>query len=409
MQEIAKQMASDYPGVKKVALSYSGGLDSVVVGKLLELAGFSVLPIVVDVGQKSDFAKIERNAKKMFGKCIIVDAKKEVAEAVMRAIKANFGFDGKMNGGGIIRPVLAKALVQSARKCGCQAIAHGSSGIGNDALCMENSLRVLAPELRIMAVVRDFDLKRDWSIEFSKKNNLQTNIGRAEKFSADESLWGRAIRQGEAVEQTSPIPQDAYKWTASYMDAPEKPQELELEFSFGIPVSAKIGKMAIREPVLMLQKLNEIGGKHGIGRADTMDDKVVGLKVREAYECPAASILLFAHRKMEELTLTSQEILAKRSMDALWSSLVHAGLWHSRLRRAADAFIDETQRAVKGKVVLELYKGSISLKGRDSPNALYDKRVSGRDSKGVFSQKEARHFAKLYALQEIVAYLFKNE
>ncbi|MCX8197608.1 MAG: argininosuccinate synthase [Candidatus Micrarchaeota archaeon] len=407
-ESLAKQISKDYPNVKKVALSYSGGLDSAVVGKLVELAGMTVLPVVVDVGQRSDFRRIEENAKKMFKQCLVVDAKQEVAEAVMRAVKSNFGHDRKANGGGIVRPALAHALVQAARKHGCQAIAHGSSGMGNDSLCMENSLRVLAPELRIMALVRDLDLRRDQSLEFAAKSKLLTNLERAEKFSADESLWGRTVRQGKLVEEKE-APKDAYKWTASPEEAPDSSEEIELAFHSGEASFAKIGGEKLKEKVAIIQKLNEVGGKHGIGRMDVMDDKVVGLKVREVYECPAASILLFAHQKLEELTLTRQELLAKQSMDALWSRLVHAGLWHSRLRRAIDAFVDETQKAVQGRLVIRLYKGNIILKERESINALYDRRLSGRDSKGVFSQKEARQFSKLYALQEIVAYLVESE
>jgi len=403
--ERAKSLAEEYPGVKKVALSYSGGLDSAVVGKLLSLAGFAVLPVVVDVGQHSDFARIEKNAKKMFGACVIVDARQEVTEAVLRGVKANFGKDGKANGGGITRPVLSRLLSQEARKASCQAIAHGSSGIGNDHLVMENSLRVLAPEMRIMAPVRDLDMKRDESLLFARKNNLETNLGRAEKFSADESLWGRAIRQGAAVDQKKPLPQEAYKWTVSPQKAPGKPAEVEVEFFKGAPVAAKINGKKAEGSLELLQSLNEIGGRHAVGRMEAMNDKVVGLKIREIYECPALSILLAAHQKLEEMTLTTKEISAKQYVDALWGRTVHEGGWHSRLRRALDAFIDETQRAVDGKVTLELYKGSVTLKGIESPHALYDSRLSGRDSKGVFSQKEARHFAKLYGLQDIIAYL----
>ena len=270
---------------------------------------------------------------------------------------------------------------------------------------MENSLRVLSPEMRIMAVVRDLDLRRDEALEFARKQKLETNLERAEKFSADESLWGRAIRQGAAVEQGKALAQEAYKWTVSTQKAPGKPAEVELEFSKGIAIAAKIGGRRMEGGPLLVQKLNELGGQHAVGRLEAMDDKVVGLKVREVYECPAACILLFAHRKLEEITLTSQELAAKGQMDDAWCRLVHTGLWHSRLRRAIDAFTDETQRVVGGRITLELYKGAISLKGRESPHALYDSRLSGRDSRGVFSQKEARHFAKLYALQEIVAYL----
>ena len=396
---------NEFPGVKKVALSYSGGLDSAVVGTLLTEAGFSILPVVADIGQQSDFPRISKNAKAMFGSCAISDARGETADAVFRAIKANFGSDGKMNGGGFIRPVLARALATEARRGGCQAIAHGSSGVGNDHLVMENSLRVLAPEQRIMAPVRDLDLKRDESLQFARGKGLRTNLGRAAKFSADESLWGRTIRQGVSVDQSQAMPPDAYKWSVSPENAPAKPEAIAIAFDKGIPVSVKIKGKKTTDKVKIITGLNAVGGKHGIGRGESLEDKVIGLKIREVYECPAAKILLLAHQELEEMALTHAELSAKRTIDGIWTNLVRGGGWHTRLRRALDAFIDETERAVDGEVMLQLYKGGISVKGRKSPHALYDTRLSARDSKGVFSQKEARHFAKLYGLQDVIAYM----
>lgn len=403
--ERAKKLRAEYPTVKKVALSYSGGLDSVVVGKLLSDAGFNVLPVVVDIGQHSDFARIGKNAKSLFKTCRVSDAREKFAEGVFRAIKTGFGAGGVRNSDGISRPALALALVETARKESCQAIAHGSSGTGNGHLIMENSLRVLAPEMRIIAPVRDMDLRRDESLLFAKKEKLPTNLQRAGKFSADESLWGRTIRQGEALDPSSPLPEDAYKWTVSPKKAPDKPATVEIDFLNGIPMSATINGTKTTGAVAILQALNEIGGKHGVGRSDSLDDKIVGLKAREMYECPSASILLIAHRELESIVLTTKELEAKRYVDALWGHLVQEGGWYTRLRRSLDAFIDETERAVDGMVTLELYKGSIIVKGRKSAHALYDTRLSSRDSKGVFSQKEARHFAKLYGLQEVIAYM----
>ena len=408
VQDRSGALKSEFPGVQKVALSYSGGLDSAVVGTLLMQAGFSVLPVVADIGQQSDFKRISKNASSMFGSCVAVDARDELSDAIFRAIKANFGTDGLMNGGGFIRPVLARALADSARKGKCQAIAHGSSGVGNDHLIMENSLRVLAPEMRIMAPVRDLDLRRDSTLEFAKKEGLLTNLARAGKFSADESLWGRMIRQGVSVDQSRPLPPDAYKWTVSPQGAPNRPETVEISFEKGIPISAKIGGKKITGKAKIISALNAAGGRNAIGRGEALEDKVVGLKIREAYECPGAKILLTAHGALEELTLTASELSAKRFVDGTWASLVREGGWHTRLRRSLDAFIDETQRAVDGTVTLELYKGGIVLKGRQSPHALYDTRLSGRDSKGVFSQKEARHYAKLHGLQDLIAYMMDS-
>ncbi|HIH19440.1 TPA: argininosuccinate synthase [Candidatus Micrarchaeota archaeon] len=401
----ARELSSEYPGIKKVALSYSGGLDSAVVGCLLSEAGFTVHPIVVDIGQQSDFARISKNAKGMFGSCAIANAKEEFTDNIFRAIKAGFGLNGNLNSGGISRPALARALAMEARKASCQAIAHGSSGMGNDHLNMENALRVLAPDMRIMAPVRDLDLRRDSALLYAKAKNLKTNLARAQKYSADENLWERVIRQGNATDPSLPMPEETYKWTVSPEKAPSKAARIEVEFLDGIPVSAKIDGKKIAGKTEIIARLNSAGGKHGVGRMDALDDKVVGLKVREVYECPAARILLTAHRELENITLTTKELDAKAYVDSLWARLVHDGGWHTRLRHALDAFIDQTQRSVDGSVSLELYKGGIIVKGRKSRHALYNTRLSSRDSKGVFSQKDARHFAKLYGLQDIIAYM----
>lgn len=403
--ERAKSLAKEYPGVKKVALSFSGGLDSAVVGTLLSRAGFEIFPVAVNMGQQTDFARLGKNARAMFGSCAFVDAREEFAGGIMRAIKANFGAEGNINSGGISRPVLAHALAEAAGKRGCQAIAHGSSGTGNDHLNMENSLRVLSPHLRIIAPVRDLDMRRDEALAFAKKEKLALNFPRAEKFSSDENLWGRTIRQGETVDPSLPLPEDAYKWTVSPKKAPGRPAKVEVAFANGVPVWAEIEGKKVSGAVELIGKLNEIGGRHGVGRRDALDDKVVGLKIREVYECPAAAMLLKAHRELEALTLTTKEHDFKRYVDIAWGRAVHDGGWHTRLRHALDAFIDETQRSVDGTVTLELYKGGITVKGRKSPHALYDRRLSSRDSSGVFSQKEARHFAKLYGLQDMIAYL----
>jgi argininosuccinate synthase len=405
----ALQLKEEYPSVKKVALSYSGGLDSSVAGRLLSKAGFEVLPVAVDIGQRSDFARIVSNAKSLLGDCRAADMREIFAQSAQRAIKSNFGSDGNLNSGGISRPALAAALAKEAREAGCQAIAHGSSGIGNEHLVMENALRTIAPEMRIMAIVRDLDLRRDDALAFAAKEKLPTNLLRAKGFSADENLWGRAIRQGFAIDPSAPIPEKAYKWTVSPQAAPPKMASVEVEFSGGAPVDATINGKRVSGAAAIFLALNETGGRHGVGRADALEDKAVGLKSREAYECPAAMILLAAHRQLESLTLTTRELEAKAQSDALWARLVREGGWYTRLRRSLDAFTDELERPVEGSVSLELYRGSIIVRGRKSRRALYDSRLSSRDSKGVFSQKEARQFAKLYGLQDVMAYMVDSD
>ncbi|MEM2137821.1 MAG: argininosuccinate synthase [Candidatus Anstonellaceae archaeon] len=405
LEEKAKVLAKEHAGVKKIALSFSGGLDSAVVGMLLQEAGFSILPVTVNIGQHSDFSQIAKNAKKMFGASVVADFRDDFSANVFRAIKANFGLDGNMSTGGLSRPSFARALSEAARKGKCQAIAHGSSGTGNDHLTMENSLRVLAPDMRIIAPVRDLDMRRDEALEYARKNNLPTNMERAQHYSVDENLLARTIRQGAALDPGHSLPEDAYKWTVSPQNAPNVPANVSIEFENGMPKAISIEGKKFADGPSMIEKLNEIGGKHGVGRVDWLDDKVVGLKIREVYECPGARMLLKAHRELESITLTTKELDVKGYIDGLWNRLVHDGGWHTRLRRGLDAFIDETQRAVDGVVDLQLYKGSIVVKGRKSKHALYDTRLSGRGKDAMFSQKEARYFAKLYGMQDVIAYV----
>ncbi len=405
----ARAYAGHYPKVKKVALSYSGGLDSVVAGSLLAMSGFEVLPIVVDLGQKSDFKRIEKNARKMFGSCSVVDTKEHFAENILRGIKASCNIEGHVNVSGMARPALARALAEEARKSKCNAIAHGSPGTGNDHLTMENALRVLAPEMRIMAPVRDLDMKRDEALEFAKKHKLATNLPRAKQFSSDENLFARIIRQGISLDPTSPLPEGVYKWTNEPKKAPSKGVNLEVEFSNGIPVMVKVEGKKFSGTVALIEKLNEIGGKHAVGRIDAMDDKVAGLKIREVYECPAALILLTAHKKLESIVLTAKELDIKHQVDCWWNRVVHDGGWYTRLRRSLDALIDQIEKPVDGVVSLQLHKGAIIVRGRKSRHALYDQRLSARDRNGVFSQKEARHFAKLYSLQDNIAYMIDSD
>ncbi|MEM4348701.1 MAG: argininosuccinate synthase [Candidatus Anstonellaceae archaeon] len=402
--KLSEKLKQDYPSVKKVALAFSGGLDSIVAGKLLLEAGFEVLPVAVDVGQKSDFAKIEANARAVFSSCKMVDAKELFCQNAIRALKANFGADGRLNSGGISRPALASAIAKVALESGCDAVAHGSSGVGNEHLILENSFRTIAPELRIIAPVRDLDLKRDQSLQLAAKEKLPTNLLRAKKFSADENLWGRTIRQGIVLDPSAKLPPEAYKWTKSPQEAPAAPQQVRIQFSEGAPAFAQTEGKKATTPLEIFMLLNEVGGRHAIGRFDGVEDKAVGLKSHEVYECPAAAILLFAHRHLEALTLTVSELEAKSSIDAFWAKVVRQGGWYSRLRRSLDAFISEIEKPVDGEVLLSLYKGNILILGRKSNHALYDSRLS-RGKGGAFSQKDARQFAKLYGLQDVLAYL----
>jgi argininosuccinate synthase len=259
--------------------------------------------------------------------------------------------------------------------------------------------------MRIIAPVRDLDMRRDEALSYARENRLITNLLRAGQFSSDENLWCRTVRQGVVARNPSSLPDSAFKWVVSPQKAPGKPTKVSIRFDNGMLFSARVNGKLVLDSAKAISALNEIGGKNGVGRLDVLDDKLVGLKVREVYECPAAQILLAAHRALESLVLTSKELDAKRQVDSLWARRVHEGYWHTRLRHSLDAFTDEISRTADGEVGIELYKGGIRIVSCESPHALYDARLSSRDSKAVFSQKEARHFAKLYGLQEVIAHM----
>lgn len=410
-EQIQKQ-AADYGGIESVALAYSGGLDSDVVGSILQEWGVNVYPVVLEMGGLgAQTKKVEAKAHRLFGQCRVADITPDIIRAAERGVKANCLFSGHLNSGAFSRPFMAQALARVAREEKLGAVAHGSSGVGNDHLRMELALRVLAPELRALSPVRDWDLRRDQALAYARRNG-GAMASSASAFSADENVWGRIVRQGGLVEPGAPLPPGAWSWTADATKAPSTPADVTIEFSQGIARQATVvegrqKRTAGREGLMRL--LNEAGGRSGVGRQDLFVDKVIGLKMRELHECPAAAILVAAHSDLERLTLTDSELEAKGIVDRLWNKCVYDGGWFSRLRRNLDAFVDESQQAVEGRVKLRLYKGGCSILSRTSRRALYDARLGRRDSKGVLSQQAVRAFARLYGLQDTMAYLLARE
>jgi len=411
--ERAKAIAQrEYAGIEKCLLAYSGGLDSNVMVSVLQEIGIEVATLSLDLGQRGGTVEIEKRAKQVVKKHVSIDAKNDLVANCYKGIKANCLFEGHVNAGAFSRPIVAKYLVEIARKEKIGTVVHGSAGTGNDQFIMENALRVLGPELRVLAPVRDWDMKRDEEISYAKEKGLPVDHAKVKNFSADENLWARTIRQGSVLDQSEEIPEEVFLWTTNPKKAPDKPAFVEIAFDNGTPEKVAVldeKKKVLRESVDVVGTLNEIAAAHGVGRLDAIEDKVIGLKVREAYECPAALTLLTAHKDLEKLTMTSSELDVKDYIDHLWNRLVHDGGWYTRLRRDLDAFIDSTQEAVDGTVMVELYKGGIHIKGRKSSHALYDLRMGSRDSKGVLNQKDARHFAKLYGLQDSIAFMVETD
>lgn len=407
LKKIKGMVGDEYKGVDRCVLAYSGGLDSNVMVSLLKEMGIEVITVCVDLGQ-SNVKAVEKMARKLVKKHYTIDGKDDFLKNIHKGIKANCLYEGYLNSGGFSRPLIAKYLVEVGRKEKVSAVVHGSSGYGNDQLRMENAMRVLGPEFHVIAPIRDWDLKRDDCVEYARKKKLPGRMTGEAPFSIDENLWARSIRQGAILDQSIKVPDEAFKWTVDPKKAPNKKTLVEIGFENGIPETLVVmdeRKKVIEETTDVIGRLNSIGGMNGIGRSDAIDDKVVGLKIREAYEAPAASILVAAHKDLERLTLTAMELNEKDHIDHVWNMLVHDGGWYTRLRLDLEGFIEMTQRAVDGKVTVELYKGGARILGRTSRHALYYIRMGARDRKTVWDQKIARYFARLHGLQDAIAFM----
>ncbi|MEA3254876.1 MAG: argininosuccinate synthase, partial [Candidatus Altiarchaeota archaeon] len=330
-----------------------------------------------------------------------IDVREEfVEEYINRAIKANALYGGKYPlGTALSRPLIAKYMVEVAEKENADSVAHGSTGKGNDQVRFELGVRALNPQLKIIAPVREWELNRNDALKYAKKHGIPISSEKT-VYSIDENLWGRSIEAGPLENPMKEPPEDVFSWTVSPKEAPNKPCYVELEFDKGIPVALNDNRV---NEVDLIRKLNELGGMHGVGRIDMIEDRLVGIKSREVYECPAAVILLEAHKELERLTLTREENLFKRLIEDKWAQLVYFGQWMEPLRMDLDAFIDVSQEMVSGTVRLKLYKGCVSVVGRYSVNSLYDLGLATYDKGDLFNHKMAEGFLKLWGLPTEIA------
>jgi argininosuccinate synthase len=383
----------------RVALAYSGGLDTTVAIKWLqEKYGAEVITVTVDIGQSEDFREIEAKAYISGAvKHYLVDAKRKFADDyISRAIKANALYEGEYPlSTALARYLIAEEVVGIARKEGCDAVAHGSTGKGNDQLRFDAAFAALAPDLRIIAPVREWNMSRDEEIEYALRNRLPVNPKKS-RFSIDDNLWGRSIEAAELEDPWTEPPEDAFKIVKPLREAPDMPEYLEIGFRDGLPVSINGEKMGLLE---LVSKLNETGGRHGYGVIDHIEDRVIGLKSREVYEAPAALILIRAHLDIEKMFLGRRFLSFKREVERVWAELVYGGLWMDPLRRAIDAFIDESQRGITGEVRVRLFKGSMSIVGRRAERGLYSKELITYSREGLFDQRAGEGFSKLWSLE----------
>lgn len=359
---------------KKAILSYSGGLDtSVCIPLLKERYGFDeVITVSVDVGQPAhEIDEAERKAKLISDRHFTVDAKEEfVKDYIFPLIKANGNYEGYVMGTSIARPLIAKKVVEIAEKEGAKVFAHGCTGKGNDQLRFETVFRSTGCD--VIAPMRDLNLTREWEIEYAKEHGIPVTATKEKPWSVDENLWSRSIEGGKLEDPFFVPPEEIYEWTKSPENAPDVATVIDIGFKNGVPVSLNGEKMSRLDLIL---ELNDIAGRNGVGRSDLVEDRVLGLKARENYEHPAATVILKAHKDLEQLVLTRLELKFKQLVELEWSDLAYQGLVDEPLFEDLNAFINKTQERVEGVVKVKLYKGSCTILARSSPYALYSEEL----------------------------------
>ena len=394
--------------MKKVILSYSGGLDtSVCIPMMKEFYGFDhIVTVTVDVGQPvDDIKEAEEKAKALGTEHYTIDAKSEfVTDYIFPSIKANGDYQGYPISTSIARPLIAIKTVEIAKKVGGDAFCHGCTGKGNDQLRFEFIMRTMAPEMEIIAPMRERNLTRTEEIEYAKQRGVPISQSIEKIWSIDENLWGRSIEGGKLEQPDYAPPEEIYKWTKNPAECPDTPAVIEIGFKDGVPVSLN-GKAM--DGVSLVQAVHQLAGDNGVGRVDIMEDRMLGLKVRENYECPAAVVLLAAHKALEGLVCTKQERQFKNIVDQQWGELAYAGLWLDPLKDDLEAFINKVQERVTGTVRMQLFKGTAKVIGRKSPYALYSEELASFDTK-AFDQSEMAGAVKVHGLQSRMYWSLKK-
>ena len=384
----------------KVVLAYSGGLDtSTSIKWIQEKYDVDIVTLTVNVGQGEAMEVIEEKARTIGAvKHHTYDSREEfVKEYVFRAIKGNALYEGKYPlSSALSRPLIASKLVEVAKKERAIGVAHGCTGKGNDQIRFDVTIKSLAPELKIIAPVREWNLTRPEELEYLRKHNIILPFEVNKTHSIDQNLWGRSIEGGPIEDPDREPPREIFKWTAPAENAPDRPEYVTIEFSKGVPTALNGSEL---EPVALIEELNQIAGRNGVGRIEQIEDRLVGLKSREVYECPAATVILEAHKDLEKIVLTRHELLFKHGVEVQWSYLVYAGLWMEPLREDLDAFIDKMQEKVTGRVKVKLYKGGLRVVGRSSPMSLYDLNLVTYGRETTFDQTWSNGFIELWGLQ----------
>jgi len=384
-------------GKGTVILAFSGGLDtSICVPLLKEEYGFDrVVTVAVNVGQPDEDIRVATEKGELIGDThYTIDIRERfVTEQLFPSIKANGSYEGYPMGTALARPLIAEEIAKIARAEGATAVSHGCTGKGNDQLRFDFIFR--KEGLEIIAPMREMNLTREWEMEYAEKHGIPVPVVKEKPYSIDENCWSRSIEGGQLEDPAFHPPEDIYAWTVSPAAAPDEPRELAIEFENGVPVSLdgeRLGGYAL------IRKLNEIAGANGVGRNDMIEDRILGLKAREIYEHPAATVLLKAHADLERLVLTRQELAFKAIVDEKWSELGYMGLVNEPLFWALSAFVDKTQERVTGTVDVVLYKGSVTVAGRSATEAVYSDDLVSFESTTI-DQNDAVGFSAYYGFQ----------
>ncbi len=388
----------------RVVLAYSGGLDtSVAIGWINEMTGADVVAVAVDVGQGGEDLEVIRQRALDCGAvdAYVADARDEFAEEyAMPALKANGLYQRSYPlVSALSRPLIAKHLVKAARQFDANTVSHGSTGKGNDQVRFEVSVASIAPDLSIVAPVRDLALTRDVAIEYAEKHDLPIETTKSNPFSIDQNVWGRAIETGFLEDIWNGPTKDVYNYTDD-PTYPPLPDELIITFEKGVPVAID-GRPVT--PLQAIEELNRRAGAQGVGRIDIVEDRLVGIKSREIYEAPGAMALLAAHQELENVTVEREQARFKHLVEQRWSELVYDGHWFSPLKKSLDSFIDDTQEYVSGDVRMVLHGGRATVTGRKSDTSLYDFGLATYDTGDTFDQSHAKGFIELFGMSSKLA------
>ena len=389
---------------ERVVLAYSGGLDtSVAIGWIASETGAEVVAVAVDVGQGGeDLETIRKRALECGAvEAVVTDARDEYAEQYcLPALQANALYmDRYPLVSALSRPLIVKHLVEAAKYHGASTVAHGCTGKGNDQVRFEVGIGALAPDLSVIAPVRDYAWTREKAISYAEERNLPIDVTKRSPFSVDQNVWGRAVETGVLEDLWNAPTEDVY----SYTSAPAQwktPDEVVIGFESGVPVSIDGTPVTVLQAI---QQLNERAGAHGIGRLDMVEDRLVGIKSREVYEAPGALTLITAHQELESVTVERDLARFKRQAEQRWGELVYDGLWFSPLKHALDAFLADSQRNVTGEIRMELQGGRAVVNGRRSERSLYDFNLATYDAGDSFDQSLAKGFVQLWGLPSKIA------